>query len=654
MKKRIQSYLDYNQERKAKAYAFNSNKATLLFQIVPYLLHCNYPDLPGYVANKECPFGIHLFTPEDAINHDLFKRYFPTSSALNTSTDSPYPEEPFIHSLKTIGSIGTIAQTDISDCDYWISIRREELGEEGIQLLQQKCRGIEEWAMKKGTEIHFFLMDIDETRENRFESAAEEESAGSALKLLLKDELFRTHIMVAGKMLLWWLIPPGLSDSGYKAFAERLLSSNNINPDYFIDLGYMNNVPKEEIFGACLWQMNKALDSPFKSVLKFAYLELLFQDKKQNVKLFSDKIKLLVVFPDKQSPENAESLQLADIDPYLLLAREIVNFYKNDENTNKEQDNLIKQCLFLKTIDGIQAHKGSKKEGGYNVKMMNLMENWQLLPDDATHFLKFHQWKHKEFVTFGNQIHDYLIETYKRLRQIFKTMEDETSVSITQRDIAILGRKLFTFYEKKPNKIEYLRSISPDLMLRDNVTFHISHYDGTDYYYAFHGMLDDTSIKDHTDSIIRRETDPVTLMTWLMVNSIIGKNTQFYLTKTFLPLSLVDLQQLRDAMMEFFPRIHFAHISADNLLKSEHIERAFFVVNMAKLQVKGSKTLLSTMVTTNSYGEYFIEHYTTLTQLKNTMRTLLSKHFVSRWNKNLETFVPMQPESGTINTMLNQ
>ncbi|MDH3393523.1 MAG: class I adenylate cyclase, partial [Desulfobulbaceae bacterium] len=642
-----------------KAMTFDPYKANLLFRIVPYLLHNNVKDLPGYVDSDACPYGIHLFKPEDVITYELFNRYFPTSNAFSNTVKTIKPEEkpePCIHSLKTIGSIGSIAQTDVSDCDYWISIHRDEIGEGGVQLLEEKCRGIEEWSMRKGTEIHFFLMDINETRDDRFESAAEDESAGSSLKLLLKDELFRTHILVAGKMLLWWLIPPRLSDQGYRAFTNKLISSKNFNQDLFIDLGYLNVVPKEEIFGACLWQMNKALDSPFKSVIKFAYLELLFQDKKENSQLFSDKVKYLVTFNDNQPPGQAETLPLPDVDPYLLLAREIVQFYENDTSTDKKQDNLIKQCLFLKTIEGLQSGKNKQISGGRNTKLMKLMGDWQLLPDDPAHFLEFHNWHHKELVQFGTQIHDYLIETYKRLRLIFKTLDSETGVTITERDIAILGRKLFTFYQQKPNKIEYIRSISPDLMCRDDVTVHATNHSGNDYYYAFQGALDfsDDNINDYTDSIIRRESDPVVLMAWLMVNSIINKKTRLHLTKTFMPLSLFDLQQLRDAMLDFFPRIHFAHISANNLLKKEHIERAFIVVNMAKMPVRGSKTLLSTMVTTNSYGEYFIEHFLTQTQLKNAMRSLLSKHYVSRWNKNLLTFIPVQPESGTIKTLLNQ
>ncbi len=654
MNKRIARYLAYNNERKKKANAFAPAKATLLFQVVPFLLHSNYPDLPGYVDDKACPYGIYYFKPEEAVDAELFRRFFPNSMALNSQTPSPFPEKPCIHSLKTIGSIGTIAQTDVSDCDYWISIRRDELGDNGMALLEQKCRGIEEWTMKKGTETHFFLMDIEETREDRFESAAEEESAGSSLKLLLKDELFRTHILVAGKMLLWWLIPPGLSDSGYQSFAEKLVQSNTINPDHFIDLGYLNAIPKEEIFGACLWQMNKALDSPFKSVLKFAYLELLFRNKEQNVLLFSDQVKCLVTFPEKQVSGATEKLPLTDIDPYLLMAREIVAFYQQDETEGK-RDNLIRQCLFLKTIEGLQSEKRKQKDGGGRAtELTRLMSNWQLLPDDAPHFLKFRYWKYRELLSFGTQIHDFLIETYKRLRWIFTTFGEQTVVTITQRDISILGRKLFTFYEKKPNKVEYIRSISPDLMRRNDVTFHVTRVSGVDYFYAFQGALDDNTIKESADLVIKRETDPVTLVTWLMVNNIVGRKTRLHLTKTFLPLSLVDLQQLTAAMMDFFPRVHFAHVSAEQLLCKERIERAFVVVNMGKEPVRGSKTLKSTMISANSYGEYFVEHFTTLTQLKNAMRTLLSRHYVSRWNKNLEFFIPNQPEAGHINTMLQQ
>src|SRR3989339_1694047 len=147
---KLTRYLKYNEERKAKAVLFNTNQGNLLLKVIPYLLHSNYPDLPGFVDDADCPYGIHLFNAKE-FSHELFLRFFPTSTTIRTDKTSPFAEKPCIHSLKTIGSVGTIAQSAISDCDYWVSIRKGDLGEQGVRLLQDMGRAIEEGAQKRGS-----------------------------------------------------------------------------------------------------------------------------------------------------------------------------------------------------------------------------------------------------------------------------------------------------------------------------------------------------------------------------------------------------------------------------------------------------------------------------------------------------------------------
>ena len=118
-----------------KAVGFDEKKAALLFKIIPFLLHANAPDLPGYVDDPACPFGIFGLKPLQLVDAELFNRYFPSSQALRQDTPSIFSENPVIHSLKTIGSIGTIAQADRSDCDFWLSIRQSEIGSQGLALL---------------------------------------------------------------------------------------------------------------------------------------------------------------------------------------------------------------------------------------------------------------------------------------------------------------------------------------------------------------------------------------------------------------------------------------------------------------------------------------------------------------------------------------
>ncbi|MDF1615554.1 class I adenylate cyclase [Desulfurivibrio dismutans] len=655
LKEKIARYRRYNEERIAKSVLLNPHKSNIIFAAVPYLLHVNHPDLPGYICDPGAPGGICNYDPAAAFSFELFHRFFPGQSVPRGEEKVQPGNLCAVRSLMTIGSVGTIGQSDKSDCDYWVSVHRSQLGDKGMELMAEKCAAIEAWTAKKGVETHFFLMDIEETRENRFASAAEEESAGTSLKILLKDELFRTHVLVAGKPLLWWFMPPGLEEAQYHGLVKRLVRERKINPDDYVDLGCVASIPKEEIFGACLWQMNKALDSPFKSVIKFAYLELLLQQRQSSPALFSDKIKRLVTYPEKL-PNRMEMLDLGEIDPYLLLAREIIAFYQQaEEQLMRQWADLIRECLFLKTLEMVESQKQAKLgEKSHHQAIMTQMEAWDIMPANRQHFLNFRYWQYRDLLTFGTRVHGYLAETYKRLRRVFKEIDPEVGLTISERDIATLGRKLFTFYETKPHKIDYIRSVSRYHMAMEDITIHITKYEERFFYYAFQGELAHYTIREQVGAAIRRDDHLIRLITWLMVNGILARHTKLHLTKNFLPIDLADIQILTDKMLDTFPLVDFSKIPPQHLVEQENILRALVVVNFFKEPVKGSKTLPSTIISENSYGEYFLHDYNTLAQLKNALLTLLTRHYVSRWNNNLTVFIPSQDEISTIKTMLEK
>jgi adenylate cyclase class 1 len=330
-----------------------------------------------------------------------------------------------------------------------------------------------------------------------------------------------------------------------------------------------------------------------------------------------------------------------------MLARDIVAFYQNQTAGNKE-DNLIRECLFLKTLEGMK-QQGNKK---HQQRIMTLMKNWDLLPQDLGHFMQVTHWNYNELLEVGTEVHNYLLSTYKRLRWFFTTFAKDTGLTITQRDISILGRKLFTFYQSKPDKIEYIRSLSRDIMLQKDITFHITRYEGVNYFYAFQDELSQDAIKTNPNLQIRRETNIITLMTWLTVNGIINKSTNLYLTKNFMHINLTEIQAVTNKLFEKFPLIKFSHIPANELLEKETVIQCLCIINFHKLPVHGEKELHSSIISLNNYGEHFIHHYTTITQLKNQFRLLLTKHFVSRWNNNLEIYIPNQPEQYYIEEML--
>ena len=106
-------------------------------------------------------------------------------------------------------------------------------------------------------------------------------------------------------------------------------------------------------------------------------------------------------------------------------------------------------------------------------------------------------------------------------------------------------------------------------------------------------------------------------------------------------------------MISAFPLIKFTHISASQLLAPEVIIRALAVINFEKQPVRGAKNIKSTIISTNSYGEYFIHDYATMGQYKSALRVLLTKHEISRWYNNLTVFIPPQPELHALQSLLN-
>jgi adenylate cyclase class 1 len=307
----------------------------------------------------------------------------------------------------------------------------------------------------------------------------------------------------------------------------------------------------------------------------------------------------------------------------------------------------------LKTLEGRESQKKLADGSSHIRTITKLMEDWDLLPADSKHYLNYHYWTHKDLLSAGTKVHEYLIATYKKLRWYLRTIANEKSgLTITEQDIAVLGRKLFTFHEKKPNKIEYINSLSRQAMEQLDITLHVARLSGKDFFFAFQGDHDHKTIKDNKDYIIKREEEPIKLLTWLMVNGILTKQTKLHLTKNYLPVNLPDLQALVDKLIETFPQVTFSHISADQLLKGEIIVQALAIINFEKAPVRGSKKIKSTMISLNSYGEYFVHNYETITQYKNALRTLLTQHEVSRWNKNLEIFIIPQPEHHALQTQL--
>jgi hypothetical protein len=214
------------------------------FSAIPALLHHNFAALPG-CADGLSPHGfVRPHFVVDAIHHA--GEFFPEFRV------SPAPARKLqLLGLYAMGSIGTCCFTSASDIDFWVIHGPDAFAAGDRRCFELKLREIEKWAMEKsGLEVHFYIHELTEIQRATF--SYDTESAGE-FGPLLKEEFLRTCVHVAGLEPAHWggtATPP-------------------------LDFGPIPHLSTEQYLSACLTQLEKAVEKPFKSALKIALLRRL-------------------------------------------------------------------------------------------------------------------------------------------------------------------------------------------------------------------------------------------------------------------------------------------------------------------------------------------------------------------------------------------
>jgi len=596
---RLLRVLRYNKARIERALTLMPEKHRPLFHVLPFLVHVNHEALPGYVtpltSGETVPFGINNYSFRPDVEQAL-QRCFPAQSHLFSDIKQIWPRQRAVDALVLMGSVGTIAQTDDSDFDFWVCIDGKSFSTTELTLLQQKLTAIEKWADNTfGIEVHFFLSEIDKVKQNDF-GVAEGESAGSAQALFLKAEFYNTNIVVAGKAPFWWLTPEKTTEKQYQAIYNSLEKGGSPDVDWFMDLGHLERLDASELFGAAIWQLGKAMDSPFKSVLKMAKLEVYLANISHGQPLCN----LL----KKHVHRGAEAPgHVADIDPYALMFDELIAHYK--ANGQAEDIAVLQQCLYLKCgctlshplVEGEQANFKRKimasyaKQWGWSRKLLAHLDNQQ-------------DWTFNERVQLSRRIHRFLLKCYRR---ISKEISHHQQV-MDQKDMTVLGRRLSTYYAKKPDKIEFLRRAFDESLYCEKITIAMRQLkNGDEVWSAYAGdLLSKSGIIDDSQKVTQAAS-AIALMVWLVSSKIIDTNSKVYLDYNYGEVSELDLNDLLKHLCKYFPPVKVSSLPRNDLLAPERITACFAIVNFPTLRQKATVENVSILYTT-SWGETFLRH----------------------------------------------
>ena len=436
-----------NQLRIDRALAAMKPAFQRVYSLLPTLLHHHHPLMPGYL-NGNVPHGVCLYTPDETQQDYLNDLEDKWGGPFDKMASGELP----ITGVYSMGSTSSIGQSCSSDLDIWVC-HQSWLDNEERNRLQQKCSLLEKWSASMGVEVSFFLIDENRFRHNESGSLGGED-CGSTQHILLLDEFYRTAVRLAGKRILWNMVP-GEEEAHYDEYVLSLYSQGALTPNEWLDLGGLSTLSAEEYFGASLWQLYKSIDSPYKAVLKTLLLEA-YSWEYPNTQLLAMDI--------KQRLHQGEIVCFG-LDAYCMML-ERVTHYLNQINDTTRLD-LVRRCFYLKVCEKLS--RANACVGWRREILSQLVSEWGWDEERLAILDNRANWKIERVREAHNELLDAMMQSYRNLIRFAR--RNNLSVSASPQDIGVLTRKLYAAFEALPGKVTLVNpQISPDLS-EDDLTF---------------------------------------------------------------------------------------------------------------------------------------------------------------------------------------
>ncbi|MBN1931885.1 MAG: class I adenylate cyclase [Desulfobacterales bacterium] len=591
------TYIRYNKFRKQIFSELSPKESEMVLYFLPWLLSINHPRCPGYIPDLKHSFRVFNIDNEKEIRkrEEIFKRIF--SINIKGSLLKHAARHYIIEGLYTIGSIGTVSQTSGSDCDIWVCFDKKQFDETAFYQLNQKINLIKDWMdMNQKMPIFFFISDINDIKTNNFGNV-DSESCGSTQKNILKEEFYRTCILICGKIPLWWLCYDENVEIDYNE-ALSAIEEEKYGEYDIIDLGNLQKVESNEYFGAALWQFHKSLTRPLKSIIKMVLLKMLLYAPEER----------LICHQFRKQVLTSKDHNLF-LDPIVFTIMTIFNYYKdNRENTLS----FLKECFYLRCeIKSYDRRKILK------IKLAeDLFKQYPISRERKNKLKNFNQWNFYSQIELGNRLFRLLLEIYREIAGVPTRADSEAD----KRDLLILERKISAYYLEKKYKIPVIKKPTGILNL-STLTLTLDE----NIWHVF-------ASNDKANALISNK-DLIGNITFIVWNNLFAAN-RIQMNPNPSSVTIQEIINLGTKMKDFFGIYDTLEIQYSTYLKPKIITKLLVVVSFEKSPWNKNINDFA-IVYLNSWGELFQQRFKSRHKLAAFLRNycndnILTSYYVQR------------------------
>jgi adenylate cyclase class 1 len=524
-----QRFMQVNNARLARTKTALGPRQQIFLELLPMMFHVNHPMLPGYVSHQT-PCGLADYNPSrlDVQKTQRLARSFNYNRQPNMKRR--------IQGLFLMGSSGTVAQSNSSDLDIWVC-HPVELSEEERLLLRQKTEAMSRWAESIGLEAHFFLMEDEKFRIGERETLSTED-CGSSQHYLLLDEFYRTGLLIAGRFPIWWLIPPE-EEKHYEYYAATLLEKRFVRQGDTVDFGGVGHIPAGEFIGAGVWQLYKAIDSPYKSVLKILLTEVYAAE-------FPDVEPLSTSF--KRSIYNNQ-LDIDELDPYVVVYRKLEKYLLARKELKRLE--LVRRCFYFKIGKALTRPSRKSAKSWQRLLMEKLVSEWQWSQAHLLNLDSRHQWKVGRVIAEQKELVRELTNSYRFVLEFAR--RTRAAAMINSQEMTVLGRKLYAAFERKSGKIEWINPGISNNLAEEHLTFYFNA--AAEQSTASWAVTTTASseLVQSQDQALKRADELITLLAWCHFNSLLDGNTRLSIAEGEHTVSELELQNIGRSLRQHLP-----------------------------------------------------------------------------------------------------
>lgn len=430
-----------------------------------------------------------------------------------------------------MGSVGNIDYSNKSDLDIWLCYP-DDTDMDLFDELQEKVTAVEKWAESLRIDARLFLINSSSFLQPQSATLSRENNGGVQYHLLL-EEFYRTGLHIAGKVPVWWLVPPE-QERHYDRYVAHLKEKRFVDEHEIIDFGSLNEVPPDEFVNAGAWQLYNALSSPYKTMLKLLLIEAYANE-------YPNPVWLCMIL--KQAVFEG-SVDVNRLDSYTLTLNKVENTLDDDHRLN------LVRCSFYIKICKLLAENTQYAPRQYRRETLQTMvARWGWSSGTVAELDNHSKWKYqrvaKELEAIGKELTRSFDAFSQFAVQYSKFGQPENQM------LTLVGRKLNASLERKPGKIDTLFSTNIFKLDEQALTFRsIDLADDDKGWGVYIGYQKPPEV--HQLTPLKKSRNILELLAWAALNGLYEKHTHLFLESEDSAIKLREIQAMLTDLNRFF------------------------------------------------------------------------------------------------------